>query len=221
MKKNKNILCRVSVSKNDTRHSMLCRVSDMGHSAKRLLCRLSKPGARQSFFKNIKLFFVECLSVGTRQCVFLNLKKSLPSARSWALGKVCLHRQKSTFFTSFFLLFSTPPLPPAHRRRRRSIAGHPPPPPEHRHPPSRPTVPPAPAWPTPVFRRGIPATRSTPPAAPAILSSTALALAIPLVPSSWSSLSSPAPAIPLAGAPLRYTLHCLGLYDLVNICMRR
>jgi hypothetical protein len=46
------------VYKNGTRQRMLYRVSNMG--------------TRQSFFKILNPFFVECLSAGTRQSVFLN-----------------------------------------------------------------------------------------------------------------------------------------------------
>jgi hypothetical protein len=80
-KKNKNMLCRVSIG--DTRQDLLCRVSNVGHSAEIL-----------------KTYFVECLSVGTRQrhvcrvlaiwhstMTIFKLKKPLPSVRDLALGK--------------------------------------------------------------------------------------------------------------------------------------
>jgi hypothetical protein len=43
--KNKNILCRVS--RDDTRQRVLCRVLDVGHSAKKPLCRVPAVGSRQ------------------------------------------------------------------------------------------------------------------------------------------------------------------------------
>jgi hypothetical protein len=43
--KNKNILCRVS--RDDTRHRVLCRVLDVGHSAKKPLCRVPTVGSQQ------------------------------------------------------------------------------------------------------------------------------------------------------------------------------
>jgi hypothetical protein len=42
----------------------------------------------KGFSKTLKADFVECLSVGTRQNIFL-IKKSLSSARDLALGKEC------------------------------------------------------------------------------------------------------------------------------------
>jgi hypothetical protein len=44
-RKKKNVLCRVS--RNDTRQSILCRVSAGWHSGKKHLCRVPKLGARQ------------------------------------------------------------------------------------------------------------------------------------------------------------------------------
>jgi hypothetical protein len=73
-KKNKNILCRVS--RDDTRQSLLCRVPNIWHSAKKTLCRVPTVGSRQRL--TVVSFgtaadgslprapFVECLTLGKR-----------------------------------------------------------------------------------------------------------------------------------------------------------
>jgi hypothetical protein len=76
---------------------------------KDIFYRVSGGGTRQSFFKTLKPFFAERLSVGTRQrgfcrvldpghsakCIF-KLKKYLPTDRDLALGKEHLLRLPST-----------------------------------------------------------------------------------------------------------------------------
>jgi hypothetical protein len=74
IKKNKNILCRVS--RDDTRQSRLCRVPTIWHSAKKTLCRVPTVGSRQrltavSFGTAAdgslpSAPFAECLTLGKR-----------------------------------------------------------------------------------------------------------------------------------------------------------
>jgi hypothetical protein len=109
------------VSRNNTRQSSLCRVSPRRHLA-----------------KNSKIFFVECRPGDTRQrrlCRvppiwhsakrILKLKKYLPSARSWALGKALVHSVWSVLLLPHSLTLSLcrahcsmlPPCPPCPRPR--------------------------------------------------------------------------------------------------------
>jgi hypothetical protein len=97
-KKNKKVICRVST--NDTRQRMVCRVPAVQHSA-----------------KDCKRFFAECHPVGTRQrtlCrvpaiwlsaknILIFLKKSLPSARSRALGKAYFKNKKKSALPSVYI----------------------------------------------------------------------------------------------------------------------
>jgi hypothetical protein len=100
IKKNKNILCRVS--RDDTRQSRLCQVPTMWHSAKKSLCRVPDVGSRQrltavNFGTAVdgplprapfaKLVFAECRPVPSVQHSVKGLfaeSLTLPSA---ALGK--------------------------------------------------------------------------------------------------------------------------------------
>jgi hypothetical protein len=72
-KKNKNILCRVSIE--DTRQKVLCRVPNSGHSAKKPLCRVPTVGSRQR---------LTAVSFGTAADGPL---PSAPFAKCFTLGK--------------------------------------------------------------------------------------------------------------------------------------
>jgi hypothetical protein len=102
------------VSKTDTRQSIVCRVLAGQHSTKYILKILKQSllSARQGALnKDIfaerlsgalgKDIFAECQIMGTRQSIFLNLKKS--SVRSRALGKEHLHSCVYGSTTHFFL----------------------------------------------------------------------------------------------------------------------
>jgi hypothetical protein len=132
----------------------------------RTFYRVSDGGTRQMLFKNPKVILCRLLVIGHSTKFIFKLKKSLPCARSRALGKVYVRRQIST--SSSLHCFFTP-------RRLRSITGHPP---RRRSTATRPR----PIRPSSVFRRGSPAARPTLPPTPAILSSSGLAPAIPLIP---------------------------------------
>jgi hypothetical protein len=136
------MLCRVS--KGNTRQSLVCRVSSVGHSA-----------------NTLNRSFIECLPVGTQQrpvCrvpaiwhstkTIFKLKKPLPSACDLALGKEVKHNGPEalllllslTHFQSTLLPAAAPrartPLPalPSLDRARRAPHSrpHPPPPPRDR-----------------------------------------------------------------------------------------
>jgi hypothetical protein len=90
------------VSKTDTRQSIVCRVLAGQHSAKYILKILKQSLSSACQGALSKDIFVECLSGGSRQrhlCrvpdrghsakYCFKLKKSLPSAKSRALGKEC------------------------------------------------------------------------------------------------------------------------------------
>jgi hypothetical protein len=77
-KENKKInkLCRVS--KGDTRQRLLCRVSAMGHSVKKRLCRVPSSGARQK------------LTAVSRRRLLTVLCWAPPSPSVWRSAKVSL-----------------------------------------------------------------------------------------------------------------------------------
>jgi hypothetical protein len=68
-KKIKKILCRVS--KNDTWHNKLYRVSDVGHTTKffKILNHSLQSACQRALGKYV---FAECRIQGTRQSLFLN-----------------------------------------------------------------------------------------------------------------------------------------------------
>jgi hypothetical protein len=89
----------------------------MEGTRQRTFYRVSDGGTRQMLFKNPKVILCRLLVIGHSTKFIFKLKKSLPCARSQALGKVYVRRQISA--SSSLHCFFTP-------RRLRSITGHPP-----------------------------------------------------------------------------------------------
>jgi hypothetical protein len=98
------------------------------HLAKLALPSVKWGALGKGFLKTLKTFFVECLLMGTRQSIFLNLKKSLPSARSRAFGKDVILITRSALRPFVFLPVrrrlldaSPPPRSPPHACRHRRL----------------------------------------------------------------------------------------------------
>jgi hypothetical protein len=108
-KKNKNIFCRVS--REDTRQSVLCRVPNIWHSAKKTLCRVPTLSSRQRL--TVVSFRTaadgplpsatlesraECPALGKEaRCQEPNFTECGSSARQKALGKEADTRQSLGF----------------------------------------------------------------------------------------------------------------------------
>jgi hypothetical protein len=142
---------------NKKNKNILCRVPQLGHSAKNALPSACRAALGKVFLKTLSLVFTECLSVGTRQIllcrmpdqghsakyIFLILKKSLPSARSRALDKDVKNiALPAPFFSfSFHSHIDARRAVFPERRHRRAVFPHAPGRHRRRHRRSAPTPP--------------------------------------------------------------------------------
>jgi hypothetical protein len=123
------------MSKDGTRQRLVCRVLSRRHSTECFLKLLKQSLTSACQWAPGKAIFAECPRSGTRQSIFLILKYTLSSARSRALGKICLHSQQHRLSSSFTWLFSPPSSPcpntviavaatPSPQSSRPHVTGH-------------------------------------------------------------------------------------------------
>jgi hypothetical protein len=119
-------------------------VPQLWHSAKKALPSACRAALDKAFLKTLSLVFAECQIKGTRQSIFLILKKSLPSARSRALDKDVNYTDRQPL-----LLVPSPfTFPPWHRRPSLPVLARAPPTPSATAPTRS-----AGRWPPPCVRR--------------------------------------------------------------------